>query len=178
MRKHLSAMVAALVPVIAIAQSAGGGGVSVLYKEPTYQLLAQHTGKRTVPDVAYNAAIDGGVLAVWSSSGQGAGLVFRFGGTSAGSPQWAGLVALTDQLKRGRVGSLNSALYGLAVVKPIYGAEFHDVTTGDNSYNDGQQTIAGYSAGTGYDLATGLGTPKAQYLVPSLAVMSRDVVLG
>ena len=58
---------------------------------------AQHRG---VPDVSYNASVNGGVLVVWSSSGQGAGAIFVVGGTSAGSPQWAGIVALANQAAR------------------------------------------------------------------------------
>ncbi|MGN6606355.1 MAG: S53 family peptidase [Jatrophihabitans sp.] len=151
--------------------SAGGGGFSVVYKEPGYQRPVQKTGVRAVPDVAYNAAIIGGVLAVWSSSGQGSDLVFRFGGTSAGSPQWAGLVALTDQLKGGRVGEINDTLYHLSFAKKSYAADFHDVTTGDNTYH-GDVTVTGFAATVGWDPATGLGTPKADSLVPALAQKS------
>ena len=66
---------------------------------------------REVPDISYNAAVNGGVLAVLTcpafvcgSNGQ---FFFRIGGTSAGSPQWAGLIALTDQMAGGRVGTAN-----------------------------------------------------------------------
>ncbi len=119
---------------------------------------------RGVPDVSYNGAIIGGVLVVWSSSGLGQDLVFRFGGTSAGSPQWAGLVALTDQLNGGRVGDINKALYKLGKSSSA-STYFHDVTSGDNSY----PPITGFSAGPGWDAATGLGTPIASSLVPKLA---------
>jgi subtilase family serine protease len=147
--------------------AAGGGGVSVIYPRPAYQ--AGHTlAGRGVPDVAYNAGINSGVLAVWSSSGQGADLVFRFGGTSAGSPQWAGLVALADQQRHGRIGFMNDALYTTQLSQRVYTSVFHDVTTGDNTYH-GAVTVPGFAAGTGYDLATGLGTPMANHLVPLLA---------
>ncbi|HWE61855.1 MAG TPA: S53 family peptidase, partial [Chloroflexota bacterium] len=60
--------------------AASGGGFSTIYPKPFYQYGTPGIGRyRGVPDVAYNAAIIGGVLAVWSSSGQGANLVFRFG---------------------------------------------------------------------------------------------------
>src|SRR6478752_6630344 len=85
-------------------EAGGGGGFSVLYRAPSYQ-RGDHLSSRGVPDIAYNAAIIGGALTVWTRGGsQG---VFRFGGTSAGSPQWAGLVALANQLRQGRVGALN-----------------------------------------------------------------------
>ncbi|HEY3629255.1 MAG TPA: S53 family peptidase [Jatrophihabitantaceae bacterium] len=149
--------------------SAGGGGLSVKYRAPFYQ-LAQRLPMRGVPDIAYNAAIIGGVLAVWSSSGQGPDLVFRFGGTSAGSPQWAGLIALADQLRHGRVGAINTALYTLALSPTVYGTLFHDVTTGDNTYH-GDVTVDGFAAKRGWDAASGLGTPKANLLVPALAAL-------
>jgi subtilase family serine protease len=149
--------------------SAGGGGISVKYRAPFYQ-LAQRLPMRGVPDISYNAAIIGGVLAVWSSSGQGENLVFRFGGTSAGSPQWAGLIALADQLRHGRVGAINTALYSLALSPTVYGTLFHDVTTGDNTYH-GDVTVDGFAAKRGWDAASGLGTPKANLLVPALAAL-------
>jgi subtilase family serine protease len=150
-------------------QAAGGGGFSVEFGTPAYQ-AAQRLPSRGVPDIAYNAAIIGGVLAVWSSSGQGTDLVFRFGGTSAGSPQWAGLIAMTDQLRHGRVGSINTALYGLARAPGLYRTLFHDVTVGDNTYH-GDVTVDGFAAKKGWDAASGLGSPQADRLVPSLALI-------
>ena len=147
--------------------AASGGGFSVDFRRPIYQVLAQHNRGRGVPDVAYNAGILTGVLAVWSSSGLGDNLVFRFGGTSAGSPQWAGLVALTNQANHGRVGFLNPTLYALAAT-PAYRTLFHDITVGDNTFH-GDTDIAGFPAGRGWDAATGLGSPKADALVPLLA---------
>jgi subtilase family serine protease len=149
--------------------SAGGGGFSVKFRTPAYQ-RPRHLPSRGVPDVAYNAAIIGGVLAVWSSSGQGADLVFRFGGTSAGSPQWAGLIALADQLRHGRVGAINPALYTLTLSSRLYSGLFHDITVGDNTYH-GDVTVPGFAAGPGWDAASGLGTPKANTLVPALALV-------
>jgi subtilase family serine protease len=143
--------------------SAGGGGFSTVYGTPSFQNRL-HLPSRGVPDVSYNAAIIGGVLAVWSVPlGQPA--FFRFGGTSAGSPQWAGLVADADQLKGGRVGPINSRLYGWAASGSLANRLFHDVTTGDNSFGD----ITGFGAGPGWDASTGLGTPKANALIPQLA---------
>jgi subtilase family serine protease len=146
----------------------GGGGFSTLYSTPAFQ-RGLHLPSRGVPDISYNAAIIGGVLTVWSSSGQGAGLVFRFGGTSAGSPQWAALIALADQAGHHRVGDINDDLYALAGSKLLYGQLFHDVTVGDNTYH-GDITVPGFAATKGWDAATGLGTPKADVLVPALAV--------
>ncbi|HWF74368.1 MAG TPA: S53 family peptidase [Solirubrobacteraceae bacterium] len=147
--------------------AAGGGGYSTTNATPSYQ---QSLGlpMRGVPDVAYNAAIVGGVLAVWSTSGQGANLVFQFGGTSAGSPQWAGLVALADQLAGHPLGAINPTLYKIASDPSFYASEFHDITVGDNTFH-GAVTIPGYPATSGWDPASGLGSPQAAALVPRLA---------
>jgi subtilase family serine protease len=145
--------------------SATGGGFSIKYGTPVYQ-APLHLAKRGVPDVAYNAGINSSVLTVWSTSGLGPDLVFGFGGTSAGSPQWAGLVALAAQLRGARVGYLNPQVYALAYL-PTYRTVFHDVTTGDNTYV-GPPTITGFPATKGWDPSTGWGTPIANKLVPIL----------
>jgi subtilase family serine protease len=118
--------------------------------------------------VAYNAAIIGGVLAVWSSAGAGEDAVFRFGGTSAGTPQWAALTVLVNQSAGRRIGFLNGILYAAAYT-PAYHRLFHDITTGDNSSNG----VTGFPAKAGWDAATGLGSPKANALVPLLAAVAR-----
>lgn len=154
-------------------EAASGGGFSTIYPKPFYQFGTAGIGRyRGVPDVAYNAAVDGGVLAVWSSSGLGQDLVFRFGGTSAGSPQWAGITALADQLGHHRVGFLNPAFY-LIGHSPLYAQAFHDITTGNNTFtgtdaNGNSVTINGYSASKGWDPVTGWGTPRVAQLLPLL----------
>jgi subtilase family serine protease len=150
--------------------AAGGGGFSTLFKKPEFQRGTVHSAMRGVPDIAYNAAIIGGVLAVWSTSGQGANLVFQFGGTSAGSPQWAGLAALADQFGHHRIGDINNALYALGR-SPFSSHVFHDITVGDNTFH-GPVTVAGFGALKGWDAASGLGSPKADVLVPVLAATS------
>ena len=143
--------------------AAGGGGFSTIYGSPSYQHRL-HLPSRGVPDVAYNAGIDSGVLGAWGVP-FGVGAFFRFGGTSAGSPQWAGLVADADQMKGGRIGFINNRLYGWAQGKGVSNRVFHDVTTGNNAFGD----ISGFNAAGGWDPATGVGTPKANALVPKLA---------
>jgi subtilase family serine protease len=149
----------------------GGGGVSVLFSRPDYQApFVKDTHQREVPDVAYNAAIFNGVIAVWN------GGFFRFGGTSAGSPQWAALTAIADQIAGGRVGAINKTLYKLAKT-PNASSYFHDIADGSNNTvpnftADGQTQIAdivGFDAVPGYDMATGLGTPIASNLLPAIA---------
>lgn len=158
--------------------AATGGGHSTLFKRPDYQApVVKDAHAREVPDVAYNAGINGGVIVRAFCpgaicGGSGGSVYFRVGGTSAGSPQWAGLIALADQLAGGRVGDVNKTLYhlGKGVSPSTY---FHDVTTGNNGLifvGPGTGTpIAGFDAVTGYDMATGWGTPIASLLVPAIA---------
>ncbi|WIG61032.1 MAG: membrane associated serine protease [Ktedonobacterales bacterium] len=130
---------------------ASGGGFSTLYKRPHYQ-TGSNLGSnwRGVPDVAYNGDVNGGVLTVWGSSGYGPGLVFIFGGTSAGSPQWAAMLTLVDQTF-GRQGFINTTLYrGFAAA----GGFFHDITSGNNTF-DG---VNGYNTRPGWDAVTGWGS--------------------
>lgn len=138
---------------------AGGGGMSVLFPEADWQrenlpksVNRTLHGHRGVPDVAYNAGVVGGVLAVWSI-GYPNGF-FIFGGTSAGSPQWSGIISDVNQAVGRPAGFINPRLYRLGAGGSLTSL-FHDITTGDNGFLG----VPGYSAGTGYDLATGWGTP-------------------
>lgn len=158
-------------------QGCSGGGVSDVWGRPFYQArLGGTVGRsRGVPDVAYNAGVDGGVLTHWGVGnlvyGGAEGLTetdpvfWQFGGTSAGSPQWAGLAAIASQVARRRLGLINDQLYAIGL-SPLGRYAFHDVTTGNNNYAD----ISGYSAGRGWDPVTGLGSPRAEVLVPLLAL--------
>ncbi len=157
---------------------AGGGGVSIIYSRPSYQAPVQKSDMRTVPDVSYNAAVFQGVLTHWDATpfGRPSGW-YRFGGTSAGSPQWAGIVAIADQIAGGRIGSINKALYDVGKNHDA-STYFHDVADGSsNSIPDltpfqGEPfgtPIEGFTAVTGYDLATGFGSPIASALAPYLA---------
>jgi subtilase family serine protease len=140
-----------------------GGGISVLFDAPPYQKSAVKANGRGLPDVAYNAGVNTGVIAFWGVP-FGVGAAFRFGGTSAGAPQWAGILAIANQVAGKRLGYLNSAFYQLRQTPPNYGPSFHDITVGDNSLTG----ITGFSAGPGWDATTGIGTPKADGLVGRL----------
>jgi subtilase family serine protease len=154
---------------------ATGGGFSQIYDEPSYQQGTIRGGKsRGVPDVSYNGAIQHGVLTYLDIPGIPAGM-YLFGGTSAGSPQWAAITAIADQKAGGNLGFINSALYKIGQDKDKYALNFHDVTSGNNSAlefdsNDAAVTIPGYAAGSGWDPATGLGSPVADQLVDALAL--------
>jgi subtilase family serine protease len=151
---------------------ATGGGYSTVWSEPAYQQGTIHGGKtRGVPDVAYNGAILHGVLVPLIAEFGG---FFRFGGTSCGSPQWAALTAIADQAAGHDYGFINAALYKIGQNAGPYAAAFHDVTTGQNNaieYDSSSNpvSIPGYSAGTGWDATTGLGSPQAGGVLSGLA---------
>jgi subtilase family serine protease len=148
---------------------AGGGGVSQHSSEPLYQKLLLNSVQKTlrnhrgIPDVAYNADPNTPILVYAGFVPSAAGYYF-IGGTSEGSPQWAGIIADANQLAGRPLGFLNLKLYSLAA---LVGQSqfFHDITKGNNSFNG----VPGYGATTGWDLASGWGTPNLGKLVGELA---------
>ncbi len=149
--------------------AAGGGAPSLLFPVPSYQEGLGLTS-RTTPDVAYNAAGNGGVLVIDDACPACFGLasgpvIFLVGGTSAGSPQWAAIAALADQAAGHSLGFLNPAIYAIGNNPTAYSQAFHDITVGNNILGG---TTIGFSAGPGYDMATGWGTPNVTNLIPYL----------
>ena len=155
--------------------SGGGsstGGLSAYESAPSYQSgLAIHNGsstvsaggKRATPDVAYDGDPNTG-FGVYDSLNNGTTTPWdEWGGTSDAAPQWAGIIAIANQ---GRVAAGESFLDGASQVLPtLYSVEasgFNDITSGSS----GGSPI--YTAGTGFDLATGLGSPIANVLVADL----------
>lgn len=136
---------------------ATGGGFSVLYDEPPYQKATVKGKQLGVPDVSYSAAVLHGVLTRFY------GGWYLFGGTSAGSPQWAAILAIADQKAGHDLGFINSALYQISQAKPKYAASFFDVTSGNNSFVD-VVVVQGWDAVPGWDAATGLGSPVTEQL--------------
>jgi subtilase family serine protease len=148
----------------------GGGGVSQQFSEPFYQYSLPSTTQtalnnhRGVPDVAYNGDPNTAILVYTSFLGPaGAGYYF-IGGTSEGSPQWAGIVADANQLAGHPLGFLNPKIYAIGENFRL----FHDIVFGSNAYN-GFNGVPGYSAAPGWDLATGWGTPNLGALALELA---------
>jgi kumamolisin len=147
-----------------------GGGVSNYFLQPTWQ-VAPGTGQdngsshgfrfRQVPDVAADADPSSGTFIV-----DGGGVDVG-GGTSLASPMWAGFMVLIDQFlelnKVSPIGFLNPDLYTLARDSPPY-PPFHDITVGGN---------AAYSAGPGYDMVTGLGSPDVWNLARDLLALQK-----
>ena len=153
-------------------------------------------GHRALPDVSMNAAINGGVNIYTSYVAPKLGAMGptwqNTGGTSCASPEMAALVALAGQTasdtlgKKVGIGFLNPILYSLP------DSDFNDITSaslGDKSQvsidndsiyysadtfkkfpkNAPPVPVPGYYTTPGYDMATGLGTPKAERLVLDIA---------
>jgi subtilase family serine protease len=157
-------------PMLGLNGGAGGGGVSTLWPQPSYQSgFAQPQSSSTcgssgylcreVPDVSADADPNTGYAIYWGGSWA------TVGGTSAAAPTWASLVVLAESSSfcgGAPLGFLNPLLYRAAAAS--YAADFNDVTTGNNNY-DG---VMGFSAQTGYDMASGLGSPKGAALATTI----------
>jgi subtilase family serine protease len=153
-----------------------GGGYSTIYRKPLYQAFDVSGRGRGVPDVSYDAGVNGGVfvhLAVYDILYYGEDPstpdFFLSGGTSAGSPQWAAITAIGDQLAHRRLGTINPSLYALSHL-PGQVNPLHDVTVGNN---DVAEIGTGYNAGRHWDAVTGLGTPNAAKLLPELGLLGQ-----
>jgi len=149
-----------------------GGGMSAYEVLPSWQNGVTPAGgsklaRRAVPDVSFNAdPMTGeyvaltlpGAATVWSA----------YGGTSIAAPQWAGVIAVANAVRaanaKAALGDIHSTLYtSIAAVPGTYAATMGDVIDGTNG------TCATCRAGTGFDEATGLGTPNATQLVALLS---------
>lgn len=148
------------------AWSGSGGGISLYESMPAFQSGWQQfptSNMRSVPDVAYKGAPGPGVSTYMTIYG---GWINVYG-TSDGAPQWAALFALANSARTsGTLTNANSALYSVAatyIAPPAITANyFNDITSGTNGPD------ADDAALTGYDFVTGLGSPKANNLVPIL----------
>jgi kumamolisin len=133
---------------------AGGGGYSNQFPLPDWQASAKIKPPsglgRGVPDVSGDADPETGYKVLVD----GESLVI--GGTSAVAPLWSGLIALINESLGKPLGLLQPALYGLTKAPAI----FHDITSGSNG---------AYSAGPGWDAASGLGSPSGQNLLKALS---------
>jgi subtilase family serine protease len=147
---------------------ATGGAPSAIFSAPSYQQALSGQSARTTSDVAYNASVYTAVMVYLGFMGGSDNGFYFFGGTSEGAPQWAAITALADQAAGHALGFLNPLLYAIGANPTEYGADFHDVTVGDNAFFS-----PGFPAGTGYDLPTGLGTPDVANLIGTLTGSSQ-----
>lgn len=170
-----------------------GGGPSILFTKPDWQTGVPGIpadGVRDSPDIALDsAAIHDALLfctsdtAFWQT-GQQASCNSGFrdssttaltsgGGTSFATPIFAGMLALINQQQNSTgQGPINSKLYTLASSPATYASAFHDITGGDNMCDTPSASYCpngptGYSATTGYDMTTGLGSVDFANLMTS-----------
>jgi subtilase family serine protease len=150
---------------------ASGGGKSVIFGRPSYQNGVRGTvgSHRGVPDISMSAACTGAVNVYQSFGGQPVGW-YALCGTSEATPLFAGIVALADQVAGRPLGLINPALYKLG---SEHAPGIVSVGSGNNtvSFRQGGRAhqVGGFGARSGYNLAAGLGTVNAQYLVTELA---------
>lgn len=156
--------------------AAGGGGASRVFGKPSWQVAngVPSDGARDIPDVSFSAAEHDSYLICTSDSSFVSGTstgactstafgIGRVGGTSLPTPAFAGALAmiLNANNTTAGVGNLNPRLYSLYGTTP---SVFHDITIGSNNTPCASGTLGcvngtlGYSATTGYDLASGLGS--------------------
>jgi kumamolisin len=144
----------------------GGGGISPDHIAiPSWQKLSGvitssnqgSTAYRNGPDVSANAN-----FTYYVCANQTTCTANEYGGTSFAAPLWAGYMALANQqaVANGNavLGFINPLIYPLGLGSG-YDTDFHDITSGTN----------GYPAVTGYDLATGWGSPNGSSLINALA---------
>jgi hypothetical protein len=168
--------------------AATGGGASVKFTpKPIWQTGpgVPNDGARDVPDVSFAAAPSPAGYLICSQSSCVTNYrntdttFFVIGGTSAGTPSFAGILALINQVKGIPQGNINAQLYSFVQTYPLPGNPntswvFNDITTGDNKVvctvgtTGCSSSPIGYAAGPGYDLVTGLGTVDATALINAL----------
>src|SRR5579859_116964 len=140
--------------------SSSGGGASAYEAIPGYQsgytgpvsgastISALTGGTRGIPDVSFDANPNTGVSIYDSTRYQGQSGWFTVGGTSVGAPNWAGILAA------GRAAGSTALQGDSAIYSGGYKTNLRDITSGTNGSCGTDCT-----AGTGYDLVTGLGSP-------------------
>ncbi len=172
-----------------IQPGAGGGGLSSFWPMPSWQAsappalgvvnaassrapCASTQYCREVPDVSANADPMTPYLDYWNGQGTNGHAEAGWqgtGGTSGAAPVWAALFALADASRSCRgtlVGFADPSLYALAGQGQA--TYFNDITVGNNDFTPSGNTSGMFAAAPGYDMASGLGTPKAAALVPAL----------
>jgi uncharacterized protein (TIGR03437 family) len=168
----------------------GGGGASIYFTQPPWQNgIAPGDGMRHVPDLSSAASVYHDPFYIYSTDPSfappAAGVV---GGTSCAAPSMAGIVALLNQylLSKGAIqqaglGNINPTLYKL---EQTQSGAFHDIVSGNNivpcaDTPDCVNGYLGYSAGPGYDSASGIGSPDAYNLVTkwSTAMATQAIVV-
>ena len=138
-----------------------GGGISQYELEPAFQQGVQSTGFRTTPDVSLVADPATGAWIADTYNLDPSNPFEVVGGTSLSAPAWAGLLALVNQGSAAAEGSALNSSSPTEAQQALYSLpqnDYNAISTGTN----------GYTAGAGYNLVTGLGTPVANLVVSDL----------
>ncbi len=155
-----------------------GGGYSTLFGAPPWQHgpgFDSSIGTRGAPDVAWDADPATGVAIAMFDPAIQSIAYFVEGGTSVGSPSWAGSLATIEQKAGQKLGLITPDIYSILNNPQEYAKAFHDVTSGNNNPD---------SAGVGWNPLTGVGSPNlgelANYLAPtgSLDVSVQNSLTG
>ncbi|HEX8092770.1 S53 family peptidase [Jatrophihabitans sp.] len=152
---------------------AGSGGLSDLFKAPSYQAGVSSVvgNRRGIPDISGSGAVNGGswIYTSFDASAWGGNPAAGwniFDGTGGATAEFSAIIAIADQMAGRRLGLVNPALYQLG-----YRSEHGDTSTGIVPITEGDNSlggVTGYKAGPGYDLDTGWGTIDAAKFVPAL----------
>ena len=148
-----------------------GGGISTYYAKPSYQYLVntRNARQRTIPDISMHM---GGCPqgAVTPCAADRSSDIVRINnrnygviGTSASAPEFAGLLAVTEQSMGGvRLGNANPQIYAKAVALRTNAFRHPPGNNGYPTYSD-------------YDYVVGNGTPKAAaFMLKPLAALAGD----
>jgi kumamolisin len=171
----------------------GGGGVSDLFRRPSYQKGTVSVNKRAVPDVSMLADLLPGysiycTAAPDCTSAQNPTPPWQtVGGTSAGTPLLAGAVAIIDQMLKAthheNLGLVNPLLYKLGHSASA-ASVFYDVTSGSNDIGPFIPGTSGAplgccTAGAGFDEASGWGSVDVANLSrAALALVPKQIAFG
>ena len=138
-----------------------GGGISTTFGQPSYQSnTGISTAFRTNPDVSADADPNTGV-AVYDPFDFGVNTPWdEIGGTSLAAPLWAGMMAIADQGRALSAPLLSARPRPSKTSTASPQTDFHDIIAGNSGL---------FSAGPGYDLVTGRGSPIANVVIPALA---------
>ncbi|HYB04140.1 MAG TPA: S53 family peptidase, partial [Nitrososphaerales archaeon] len=138
------------------------GGFSSIFPRPAYEKGpgVPNSGARSDPDVSWLADPYTGVLVYGLSPYTGQMSFYGIGGTSVGSPSWAGVQALLDQYAGHSLGFMNPTFYSILNNPSEYSRAFHEVTFGNNDP---------FSATPGWNPTTGIGTPNIGELASVIA---------
>jgi subtilase family serine protease len=145
---------------------AAGGGESKYFKKPKFQKgIIPTDKKRDVPDISFGASPESPGFFYGSRDPEtdAPTVTCCVGGTSIGAPTWAGISQLISQANGAPVGNLNTRIYQLGAEANGATTGIRDVTMGNTNFNG----VTGFSAGPGYDKASGWGTLDMGLFVPA-----------